>query len=173
MEEFLLTPKEKQDARIALLKSYTLQCVAHSAFMIAIALGFFSLVQFARSIVFPPLFSELSRGIIFSLTYSGFIVLVFYVLGRTFFWWHLRAAVINVKPKKESEVEHESERTTVTFLQQLHVACLDYVKEKHKICAKFYTLRPGHLALIWFDVFVAFLIIFLILCYLHSFKLSN
>lgn len=163
MEEFLLTPKDKQDTRIALLKHYSSQCVAHSAYIVAIAFGFFGLVEFARSMVFPLLSSGLSRSIILSLMYSGFVVLVVFVLGRTFFLGYLRAAVINVKPKKENEVEHESERTTVTFMQQLHVASIDFVKEKHEICAKFFMLKHGHLAILWFDTFVAMLVIFLIL----------
>jgi hypothetical protein len=163
MEEFLLTAKDKQDARIALLKSYSSQCVAHSVYVAALAFGFFSLVELARNFTIPLLSSELLRSIMLSLIHSGFVVLVVYVLGRTFFWGYLRAAVINVKPKKENEVERESERMTVTFMQQLHVACLDYVKERHKVCARFFALRPEHLALIWFDVFVAFLAIFLML----------
>lgn len=163
MEEFLLTPKDKQDARIALLKSYSSQCTAHGVYIVAIAFGFFSLVEITRSIASSPLFSELSRDIISSLTFSGFIVLAIYVLGRTFLWGYLRAAVINVKPKKEDEMKRESERTTVTFMQQLHVACSDYVKERHKVCARFFTLRLEHLVLIWFDMLVAFLTIFLIL----------
>lgn len=162
MEEFLLTPKDKQDARIGLLKYYSSQYLAHSVYIAAIAFGFFGLVEFARSIAFP-LLSELSKSIGFSFMLSGFVVLVIYVLGRALFWGYLRAAVINVKPKKENEVTRVSERTTVTFMQQLHVACVDYVKDRHRTCARFFALRPEHLALMWFDLFVAFLVIFLIL----------
>lgn len=163
MEEFLLTPRDKQEARIGLLRHYSLQCVAHSVYIVTITVGFLGLVEFGRSMAFPLFASELSRDILFSFMYSGFLVLVVYALGRTFFWIYLRAAIINVKPKKESEVKRESEKTTVTFMEQLHVACFEYVKERHRTCARVFALRPEHLALIWFDVFVAFLVIFLTL----------
>ncbi len=162
MEELTLTPKDKQDARIALLKYYSSECVAHGAYLIAISLGFLSLTEIDSI----PFTSELARGIVASLILSVFIVLIIYILGRTFFWSYLRTTILNVKPKEESEVEYESDRTTVTFVQRLHVACVDYVKEKHSWSATVYTLKNSSLALVWFYLFVIFTIVSILLLYL-------
>ncbi len=166
----MLTPKDKQDARIALLKYYSSECVAHGAYLVAIAVGFFAFVEVAplmTGVDFLPFTSELARGIVASLMLSVFIILFIYVLGRTFFWGYLTTVILSVKPKGKSEVEFEAERTTVTFIQRLHVACVDYVREKHRWSAIFYTLRISTLALIWFYVFVVFSIISLALLYLR------
>jgi len=174
MEEFRLTPQDKQDARTALLKYYSSKCVAHGAYLIAIAVAFYGFVKFIPFILdsttnntILPSTPELMKSIMVSLTLSGFIVLIVYVLGRTVFWSYLTTAILNVKPKEKSEVEHEPERTTITFLQQLHIACFDYVESKHKISAKIYKLGYGYLALIWADLSVIFTIVSLILLYLR------
>jgi len=170
MEEFRLTPQDKQDARTALLKYYSSKCVAHGVYLVAIAVAFYGFVKFIPFILdstILPLTPELMKSIIVSLTLSGFIVLIVYVLGRTFFWSYLTTAILNVKPKEKNEVEHEFERTTVTFLQQLHIACFDYVESKHKISAKIYKLGSGYLALIWIDLSVIFIIVSLILLHLR------
>ncbi len=96
---------------------------------------------------------------------SGFIVFVVYVFGRAVFWGYLRSAIVNVKPKGGGGVEFEPGATTVTFMQQLHEACFDYVERKHGICTEFYDLRARHLALIWLDLFVVFLIVSVMLLY--------
>ncbi len=174
MEEFRLTPQDKQNARTALLKYYSTKCLAHGAYLVAIAVAFYGFVKFIPfildptiNITIPPLTTELTKSIIVSLTLSGLIVLIVYVLGRTFFWSYLTTAILNVKPKEKHEVEHEPERTTVTFLQQLHITCFDYVERKHKISAKIYKLGFGYLALIWIDLSVIFIIFSLILLYLR------
>jgi len=174
MEEFRLTPQDKQDARTALLKYYSSKCVAHGAYLIAIAVAFYGFVKFipfildsTTNITVLPSTPELMKSIMVSLTLSGFIVLIVYVLGRTFFWSYLTTAILNVKPKEKSEVEYEAEQTTVTFLQQLHIACFDYVGSKHKISAKIYKLGHGYLALIWADLSVIFIIVSLILLYVR------
>jgi hypothetical protein len=174
MEEFRLTLQDKQDARTALLKYYSSKCVAHGAYLVAIAVAFYGFVKFIPfildhtiNITILPLTPELTKSIMVSLTLSGFIVLTVYVLGRTFFWSYLTTAILNVKPKEKNEVEYERERTTVTFLQQLHIACFDYVEHKHKISAKIYKLGFGYLALIWIDLYIIFIIFSLILLYLR------
>lgn len=169
MEELTLTPKDKQDARIALLKYYSSECVAHGAYLIALAVGFFGLVEVVSLLTSVDFFSvtpELAGGIVASLMLSVFSVLIIHILGRTFYWGHLTTAVLNVKPKEESEVEFEAKRTTVTFIQRLHVACVDYVREKHKWSTKINTLRISTLALICFYLFVIFAIVSLALLYL-------
>lgn len=170
MEEFRLTPQDKQDARTALLKYYSSKCVSHGAYLVAIAVAFYGFVKFIPFILnfnILPLTPELMKSIIISLTLSGFIVLIVYVLSRTFFWSYLTTVILNVKPKEKNEMEHEPERTTVTFLQQLHIACFDYVESKHKISARIYKLGFGHLALIWIDLSVIFIIGSVILLYLR------
>lgn len=170
MEEFRLTPQDKQDARIALLKYYSSKCVAHGAYLVAIAVAFYGFVKFIPFILdstILPLTSELMKSSIVSLTLSGFIVLIVYVLSRTFFWSYLTTAILNIKPKEKNEVEHEPGQTTVTFLQQLHIACFDYVESKHKVSAKIYKLGSGYLALIWIDLSVIFIIVSLILLHLR------
>lgn len=174
MEEFRLTPQDKQDARAALLKYYSSKCVAHGAYLVAIAVAFYGFIKFipfildsTTNITVLPLTSELMKSIIVSLTLSGFIVLIVSVLSRTFFWSYLTTAILNIKPKEKNEVEHEPGQTTVTFLQQLHIACFDYVESKHKISAKIYKLGSGYLALIWIDLSVIFIIVSLILLHLR------
>ncbi len=170
MEEFRLTPQDKQDARTALLKYYSSKCVAHGAYLVAIAVAFYGFVKFIPFILdstILPLTSELMKSSIVSLTLSGFIVLIVYVLSRTFFWSYLTTAILNIKPKEKNEVEHEPGQTTVTFLQQLHIACFDYVESKHKVSAKIYKLGSGYLALIWIDLSVIFIIVSLILLHLR------
>ncbi len=169
MEEFRLTLQDKQDARTALLKYYSSKCVAHGAYLVAIAVAFYGFVKFIPFILdltVLPLTPELTKSIMVSLTLSGLIVLTVYVLGRTFFWSHLTTAILNVKPKEKNQVEYESERTNVTFFQQLHIACFDYVEHKHKISAKIYKLGSGYLALIWIDLSIIFIIVSLISLYL-------
>jgi len=174
MEELALTPRDKQDARIALLKYYSSECVAHGAYLVALAVGFFGLVEttsfilkFATSVDFLPLSPKLAGYIVVNLMWSFFIVLIIRILGRTFYWGYLATAILSVKPKEESEVECESERTTVTFIQRLHVACVDYTREKHRWSATVGMLRVSTLALIWFYLFVVFTIVSLVLLYLH------
>lgn len=174
MEELRLTLQDKQDARTALLKYYSSKCIAHGAYLIAIAVAFYGFIKFISLILDPainitilPLTTELMKSITISLTVSGFIVLTVYVLGRTFFWTHLTTAILNVKPKEKNEIEYEPERTTATFLQQLHIACVNYVEHKHKISAKIYKLGSGYLTLIWIDLAIIFIIFSLILLYLN------
>jgi len=174
MEELTLTARDKQDARIALLRHYSSERVAHGAYLVTIAVGFFGLVEaiplilkFVTSIDFLPFTPELAGGIVVGLILSFFIVLFICILGRTFIWGHLATAVLSVKPKEESEVKEEEEKTTATYIQRLHLACVDYVRKNHKWSATFYTLRISTLALIWFYLFVIFAIISLVLLHLH------
>ena len=169
MEELRLSVKDKQDARMALLSYYSSECIAHGAYLVALAVAFLGLVEatphileFAASVFSPTLPEELARRIILGLMASVFIVSVVYVIGRAVVWSYLRSAIVNVKPKGESGVEFEP-GTTVTFMQQLHEACFDYVKRKHVVWTRFYGLRARYLALIWLDLFVGFLVISVIL----------
>ncbi|NIR86746.1 hypothetical protein GWO13_03920 [Candidatus Bathyarchaeota archaeon] len=168
MEELMLTPQDKQDARIALLKYYSSECMTHGAYSIALAVGFFGLVE-ATSLVANVDFFSLSQElavVLVALMWSFFIVFFIRILGRTIYWGHLTTAILNVKPKEESEVEFEAERTTVTFIQRLHMACFEYVREKHRLSAIFHTLRISTLALFGFYLFVVFAVISLVLIHL-------
>jgi hypothetical protein len=164
MEELRLSVKDKQDARIALLRYYSSECVAHSAYLIALAITLLAFVEltpyileFATNFVFPTLPKESVTIIILSLVASSFIISFVYVLGRTIVWSYMRSAILGVKPK-ETEVTYDPDRTTLTFLLQLHEGCLDYVKKKHGFWRRFYGLRTRHLALVWVDLFILFLI---------------
>jgi len=172
MEELRLSVKDKQDARMALLSYYSSECIAHGAYLVALAIGFLGLVEatphileFATSVFSPTLPEEFVRRIILGLMASGFIVLVIYVLVRAVVWGYLRSAIVKVKPKGGNGVKFEP-GTTVTFMQQLHEACLDYVKREHGVWTKFYGLKARYLAFIWLDLFVVFLVISVILLYL-------
>jgi len=174
MEELTLTPKDRQNARIALLKYYSSECMTHGAYLVAIAIGFFGLVEatplilnFVTSVDFLSSAPELASSIIVYLMWSVFIFFFIYNFGRTFYWGYLTTAALNVKPKEESEVECESGRITVTFILRLHLACVDYVREEHRWSAPFNTWRKSTWALIWFYLFVVFTIIFIVLLYLH------
>jgi len=174
MEELTLTSKDRQDARIALLRYYSSECVAHGAYLVALAVGFFGLVEvapliieFVASVDFLFFTPELAGGILASLMLSIFIVLIIYILGRTFFWGYLTTVILKVKPKEESEVEIESDGTAATFIQRLHLACIDYMREKHNWLAIVHKLRISTLLLIWFYLFIAFTIVSLVLVYLR------
>jgi hypothetical protein len=169
MEELRLSVEDKQDARIALLSYYSSECIAHGAYLVALSIVFLGLVEVASctleiavNMISPSLSEQLVRSIISGLMTSGFIVLVFYVLGRAVVWSYLRSAIVDVKPKGENELKFEPE-TTTTFMRQLHEASLDYVKKKHRTWIKFYELRARYMALIWLALFVAFLAVSVIL----------
>jgi hypothetical protein len=171
MEELRLSAKDKQDARMALLSYYSSECIAHGAYLVALAIGFLGFVEasprilgFATSVLSPTLPEELVRRIVLGLMASGFIVLVIYILGEAAVWGYLRSAILNVKPKEGGEMKLE-QGTTATFMQQLHEACLDYVKKKHETWSKFSGLKVEYLALIWLGLFVAFLVISMTLLY--------
>jgi hypothetical protein len=173
MEELRLTVKDKQDARMALLRHYSSECIAHGTYLVALAVAFLGFVEFTpyilefvTSVVFPTLPERFVTVIISSLVASVFIVLVAYTLGRTIVCGYMRSTIISVKPKKENEVTYDPETTTATFLLQLHEGCLDYVKKKHGFWAQFYKLRAKYLTLIWLDLFIMFLIISLLSLYL-------
>ena len=173
MEELRLGVKDKQDARMALLRYYSSECVAHGAYLVALAVTFLGFVEFTphileflTGVVFPTLSEEFVTDGILSLVASGFIVLFVYVLGRIVVWGYLRAAILSVRPKGGNAVAYDPERTTVTFLLQLHEGCLGYVKKKHGFWAQFYGLRARHLAFIWVDLFVVFFMVSLLSLYL-------
>ena len=173
MEELRLSARDKQDARMALLRYYSSECVAHGAYLVALAVVFLGFVEFTprileflTTVVFSALPERSVTAAILGLMASVFIVLVVYVLGRTIVWGYLRSAILSVRPKGGSEVMYDSERTTVTFLLQLHEGCVDYVKKKYRFWAQFYGLRVRHLALIWLDLFVVFLVVSLLLLHL-------
>jgi len=166
MEELRLSAKDKQDARMALLSHYSSECVAHSIYLLALTIALLSFVEFIPHILEHLTMSQkFVRGTLLSLMASIFTALYVYLLSRIIFWSYLRSAILGVKPKEGNGVTYDPERTTATFLLQLHEGCLDYVKKKHKIWARFYGLKTKHLALIWFDLFIIFLIISLLLLY--------
>lgn len=169
MEELRLSAKDKQDARMALLSYYSSERIAHSVYLLALTIAFLSFVEFTphilkvTSIVFPTFSERLVTVVILSLMASVFIVLVVYILGRTIVWNYLRLAILGVKPKDGSGVAYDPERTTLTFLLQLHEGCLDYVKKKHGVWARFYGLKGRYLVFVWVDLFVVFLVVSLLL----------
>lgn len=170
MEELRLGVKDKQNARMALLRYYSSECMAHGAYLLALAVAFLGFVEatpyaleFVTSVFSSTLSEKFVTGIILSSMVSGLIFLAVYVLGRIVVWGYLRSAILKVKPKTGSEVMYDWERITVTFMLQLHVACLDYVKKRHGIWAEFYGLEARRLAFIWFNLFVVFFIVFLLL----------
>lgn len=161
MEELRLSVKDKQDARMALLGYYSSECIAHGAYLLALAVGFLGLVEAAPRILgfaSPALSGGLVRRAMLGLMASGFVVFVVYVLGRVVVWGYLRSAIVNVKPKEGSGVGFEP-GTTVTFMQQLHEACLDYVERRHGVWRRFYGLGVRYLALIWLGLFVVFFVV--------------
>lgn len=137
MEELRLSVKDRQDARVALLRYYSSECVAHSVYLLTLAVAFLAFVEFVTSVVFPTLSERFVTVAILGLVTSVFIVLFVYVLGRIFVWGHLRSAILGVKPKEGNEVACDLEGVAVTFLLQLHEGCLDYVKKKHKFWGSF------------------------------------
>jgi len=173
MEELRLGVRDKQDARIALLRYYSSEYIAHGAYLVALAVAFFGFVEFTpfilefvTKIVFPSFSEELVTATTLSLMASGFVVLFVYVLGRIIVWGYLRSAILSVKPKEGEEVRYDAERVSVTFLLQLHEGCVGYVKEKHGFWGMFYGLRVRHVVLFWVDLFVVFFVVSLLLLYL-------
>jgi hypothetical protein len=173
MEELRLGVKDKQDARMALLRYYSSECMVHGAYLLALAVAFLGFVEFTplilesvTRVVFPTFSEEFVTATTLSLIAGGFIVLFVYVLGRTVVWGYLRSAILGVRPKREGGVGYDPESTAVTFLLQLHEGCVDYVKKKHRFWGQFHGFRGRHLALIWLDLFIVFLIVSLLLLHL-------
>jgi len=150
MEDFLLSDRDVQDARAALLKYYSSETIAHGAYLISLAVGFFGFVQLL------PLFETieaLQRALLLGFFFSIFLGLVVHILGRTFFWGYLSSEALWATPLKESEVTIEG-RTSATLLIRLHQACGGRVKQKHKVWGQFYyTIRLWELEL-WVIFFV-------------------
>lgn len=138
MEELRLSVKDRQDARVALFRHYSSECVAHSVYLLTLVVAFLAFVEFVTSVVFPTLSEMFVTVAILGLVTSVFIILFVYVLGRMVFWGCLRSAILGVKPKEGNEVACDFETATVTFLLQLHEGCLDYVKKKHRVLGQFY-----------------------------------
>ena len=173
MEELRLGVKDKQDARVALLRYYSSECVAHGAYLVALAVAFLGFVEFAphmlefvTGVVFSTLFERFVIVAILGLVASGFVVLFVYVLGRIVVWGYLRSAILGVMPKDGNRVAYDPERTRVTFLLQLHEGCLDYVRRRHGLWGRFYGLGARHLVLVWVDLFVVFFVVSLLLLWL-------
>jgi len=173
MEELRLGVKDKQDARMALLTYYSSECIAHGAYLLALAIALLGLVEFTPIIlefltntVFPTFSEDLVTATTLSLIAGGFIVLFVYVLGRIIVWSYLRSTILSVKPNGGSGVTHDAETTTTTFLLQLHEGCVGYVKKKHRFWGQFYGLKARHLAFVWLDLFIVFLVVSLLLLYL-------
>ena len=169
MEELRLSVRDKQDARVALLSYYSSECIAHGAYLVALAVGFLGLVEaapyileFAVGVFSPVLPGGFVGRVVLGLVVSGFVVLVVYVFCRVVVWGYLRSAIVNVRPKGGGEVE-SGPGTIVTFMQQLHGACLDYVRGKHGLWMRVYGLRVRYLALVWVDLFVVFLVVSVLL----------
>lgn len=169
MEELRLSVGDKQDARVALLSYYSSECIAHGAYLVALAVGFLGLVEVAPYVlgfaagVFSPVLSEGFVGrVVLGLVVSGFVVLVVYVFCRVVVWGYLRLAVVNVRPKGGGEVEVEAGQT-VTFMWQLHEGCLDYVGGRHGWWVRVYGLGVWYLVRVWVGLFVVFLVVSVLL----------
>ena len=46
MEELRLSVRDKQDARMALLRYYSSECIAHGVYLLALAVAFLGFVEF-------------------------------------------------------------------------------------------------------------------------------
>lgn len=136
------TLRDEQDARTALLRYYSSECVAHGAYILTIALGIYGLFE-----VLPNLSTVQIKNVIMSLGLSAFFALGITIVGRLFFWGYLASAVLRVKPSQKVILE---EGTTVTLLDRLHKACSEYVKKKHKLTGLFSTTNPLLLLLFFF-----------------------
>jgi len=158
MVEFLSDSKDFDNARAALLKYYSSECMVHGTYIITIAIGLFGFVQVLPFIM--PL-EILKRVVLLGLISSILATLTIHILGRTFLWGYLASEILRVVPKKESEIK-TAEGTTVTSLQLLHQACTEYVRRRHRIIGEFSSARIWEIEL-WFIFFIGFSLIWLAL----------
>jgi hypothetical protein len=161
-----LNAKDKQDARIALLKHYSSECITHSIYLLTLTITFLSFVEVTPHLGSSTLLEKLVTATTLSLVTSILTSLTAYILGRTIVFSYLKSTILSAKPKNENEIIHDSNKTTITFLLQLHEGCLDYVKKKHEFWGRFYSLKTQHLMPIWTALFITFLLISLSLLHL-------
>jgi len=145
----LFSDRDVQDARAALLKYYSSETIAHGAYLISLAVGFFGFMQLLP--LFEPI-EALQRALLLGFFLSIFFGLVVHILGRTFFWGYLSSEVLWTTPLKESEIKVE-EGTGATLHVRLHQACSCRVRQKYKVWGQFYTIRLWELEL-WVILFV-------------------
>jgi len=158
MVEFLSDSKDLDNARAALLKYYSSECMAHGTYIITVAIGLFGFVQVLPVIM--PL-EILQRVVLLGLISSILATLTVHILGRALFWGYLASEILRVVPKKESEIKSE-EGTTATSLQLLHQACAEHVRRKHRIIGEFHRARIWEIEL-WLIFFIGFSLILLTL----------
>ncbi len=158
MVDFFSDSRDLDNARAALLKYYSSQCVAHGAYIIGIAIGLLAFIWALPHFWSVEIFS---RVVLLGLVSSILLTLAIHIVGRTYFWSYLASVVLHVVPKKEGEIRIE-EGTAATSLLLLHQACFEHVRRKHKIAGAFYTARMWEIEL-WLVFFIVLLLIWLIL----------
>jgi len=143
MVNFWRGSDDSDSVRMALLKHYSLQCIAHGIYIFTVAIGLLGFV------VALPIFWSIeiiTRSILLGLISSILLALTVHILGRTLFWSHLASAVLSVTPKREGEIKIEN-GTTVTSPLLLHQASVEYVRRKHKVIGAFHTTRMWEIEL--------------------------
>ena len=121
-----------QNVRLALLKYYSSECLAHSTYIISLTIAFAATCSF----LFPLIGSLdfLQKWFVYFVIWAileAFAFIMLYMVGRTFWWGYLVTGLLKVKPKAKKDIKLE-EGTIITLLGQIHEACADYVKDTAK-----------------------------------------
>lgn len=148
MSYFLVDRKKIQAARISLNKFYGEECMAHGAYLVAIAIGLFTFIQAIPKIEFGI---EIVNTTFVRSVLATFAVVGIYALARIIYWGSLANAILWVKPideekvKEMLEVELCSEEAEITILHRLHCGATSYIRNHGLFWRHFYSLKSKEL----------------------------
>lgn len=112
---------EEQNARIALLRYYSSNCIYHGTYVLTVAIAIFASLEVYPSITF---LNETQKELAFSFILGSLLTLGSYLLLRLLYWGRLATPVMWVKPLKyEDEAKNLSgvlDKAKVTIMIRLH-----------------------------------------------------
>jgi hypothetical protein len=145
MDDLLYSRNEMQKVRESLSNVYNSKSTAHGAYLLTIAIAFFTFIQILSYV-------KLSMSLII-LIISLFPVVGLFMLTRTVYWGIMTTVVLWVKPLTLEETRERGElhywlrrkRAQLTLSFRLHRACHELTKTHHKFWMAFgsYKLKTG------------------------------
>lgn len=163
MGDWFHDQKEEQDARTALLRYYSSECIAHGIYILTIVIALFTFLRFFPFVEFPV--GEL-KAFTLALVLDGFVTISICVVGRAFFWGYLARTMLFVKPLNyEDTAEHlkrHEGKVSNTYLMRLHFAVIHFVNYTHKRLSWFWRIHLSELLVLYFLLLpLLFVLIFL------------
>ena len=142
---------DEQDARIALLRYYSSECVTHGTYILTIAVLIFTSLEVYTRIT---LLNETATNLVFSFILSFLFTMGFYLLMRLILWGYLITPLMWIKPltyeKAAEKLKCVQDKASVNLMIRLHLACGEFVKRAHKTVSKY--AHPRHEWLVLFVI---------------------